>query len=61
MLYGTMDHTIHSSLDKVPVVKERSVVIHPVETLMGQTIDAGRTLINGTWDLLTLKRLREKK
>lgn len=58
-LYGTIDTGIHDSLDKVPVIKERGVVIRPIEHMLTGIYDGAKTLVNGTWDLLTLKRMRE--
>ena len=60
-IYGAVNHGIGESFDKVPVLKERSVVMNPINKLMGDTLDASKKLINGTWDLLTFKSMREKK
>ncbi len=60
-LYGTVNHSIGTTMDKVPVIKERSVVISPVNKLLRDSFDATRTLVNGTWDLLTFKSMRDKK
>ncbi len=60
-LYGTVNHGIGTALDKVPVVQHRSVIISPLDKLMGDTINAGKLIINGTWDLLTLKSMRDKR
>lgn len=59
-LYGTVHHGISDGLDKIPVIKERSVVMNPVDKLLRDSIDASKSLINGTWDLLTFKAMREK-
>ena len=60
-LYGAVNHGIGTALDKVPVLQQRSVVMNPMDKLMGDTIHAGKSLINGTWDLLTFKSMRDKK
>lgn len=60
-LYGNINDGIGKSLDKVPVIKERSVVIHPIDKLLGETIGMTKKIVNGTWDLLTFRSMREKK
>ena len=60
-MYGVVNHQIGTSFDKVPVIKERSVVMKPLDHLMEQTIHAGKSIVNGVWDLVTLRSLREKK
>ena len=60
-IYGAVNHQIDTSLDKIPVIKSRSVIIDPVEKLVKDSVDATKSLINGTWDLLTFKSMRTKK
>ncbi len=60
-VYGTVNHQIDTSFDKIPVLKSRSVIIDPIEKLVKDSVDATKLLINGTWDLLTFKSMRTKK
>lgn len=60
-MYGAINHGIGTAMDKVPVIKERQVVVSPIEKLANDTIHGTRTLLNGMWDVLTLKSMREKK
>ena len=60
-MYGTVNRHIGSAYDKVPVMKDRHVVIDPIEKLGNDSIHGVRTLLNGTWDLLTFKSMRTKK
>ena len=60
-LYGTINHGIGDTMDKVPVLKERSVIMNPIETVAKETIKGTKLLLNGTWDLLTFKSMRDKK
>ena len=60
-IYGTVNHEIGKGMDQVPLIKDRSVVVNPVNKLLGDSMDATKSLVNGTWDLLTFKSLRDKK
>ena len=59
-LYGKVNHEIGTAMDKVPVLQDRSKVIGPIDKLLHATIDGAKSLINGTWDLLTFKSMRGK-
>ncbi len=60
-IYGTVNEGIGKGMDQVPVLKERHVVMNPLDKMLRDTMDGTKMIINGTWDLLTLKSLREKK
>ena len=59
-LYGKVNHEIGAGMDKVPVLQDRSKLMGPIDKLLHDSIDGVKSLINGTWDLLTFKSLREK-
>ena len=59
-IYAKVNHEIGAGLDKVPVLQDRSKVISPIDKLLHDSIEGGKSLINGTWDLLTFKSLRDK-
>ncbi len=60
-LYGAVNHGIGTGMDKVPVLKERSRIMGPIDTMTKETIKGTKFILNGAWDLLTLKSIREKK
>ena len=60
-MYGSVNHHIGTAFDKVPLIKDRHVVVNPIEKLANDSISGTRTLLNGTWDLLTFKSMRTKK
>lgn len=60
-MYGAVNHGIGTAFDKVPVIKERHVVVDPIEKLGNDSIGATRSFLNTTWDLLTFKSMRTKK
>lgn len=60
-LYGAINDGVGKGLDKVPVINKRSVVMDPLDKGIGETIGMTKKIINGTWDLLTFKSMREKK
>lgn len=60
-LYGTVNDGIGKGLDKVPVINKRSVVMDPLDKGIGETIGMTKKIINGTWDILTFKSMRDKK
>ena len=59
-LYAKVDHEIGAGMDKVPVLQDRSKLISPIDKMLHDSIDGVKSLINGTWDLLTFKSMREK-
>ena len=59
-IYGKVNHEIGAGMDKVPVLQDRSKVMGPIDKLLHDSIEGTRSLINGTWDLLTFKSMREK-
>ena len=59
-LYGKVNHEIGAGLDKVPILQDRSKVISPLDKMLHDSIDGGKLLINGAWDLITFKSLRDK-
>lgn len=60
-VYGTINHHVGTSMNKVPVLKSRSVVVEPVEKLGKESVHASKSVINGVWDILTFRSMREKK
>ena len=59
-IYAKVNHAIGTGMDKVPGLRDRSKVISPIDKLLHASIDGAKSLINGTWDFLTFKSLREK-
>ena len=59
-IYGTVNHQIGSTMDQIPVIKERSVIMNPIDKLLKDSVEGVRSIINGTWDLLTFKSMRDK-
>lgn len=60
-LYGAVNHGIGTGMDKVPVLKERSRIMGPLDTMAKETVKGAKFILNGTWDILTFKSMREKK
>lgn len=60
-MYGAVNHGIGTAMDKTPVLKERGVLMNPLDKLLHESIQATKTLLNGTYDLLTFKSMRTKK
>ena len=60
-IYGKVNHEIGAGMDKMPVLQDRSKVMSPIDKLLHESIDGAKSLINGAWDLLTFKSMREKE
>ena len=60
-VYETVNKGIDTSLDKVPAVKLRPLLFEPIDHVVKTSVDSTRSIINGVWDLLTFKSMREKK
>lgn len=58
-LYGELNKGLEKSFDKVPAVKMRPILFDPMDKVLHETLGAGKKIINGTWDLLTLKKYRK--
>ena len=60
-LYETVNKGIDTSLDKVPGIKMRPMLFDPIDKVLRASIDSTKLIVNGLWDALTLKSIREKK
>ena len=58
-LYGKINEGLDKSFDKVPAVKMRPILFDPMDKILHETMDAGKKVLNGTYDLLTLKKFRK--
>ena len=59
-VYQAVSKGIDTSLDKVPGVKLRTIFFNPIDKVAKESMDATKSIVNGTWDLLTLKSMRKK-
>jgi hypothetical protein len=57
-VYETVNHGIDTALDKVPGVQIRPMIFEPVDHVLKTSLDATKVVVNGVWDVVTLKPIR---
>ena len=57
--YDLMNKGLEKSLDKVPEVKLRPIFFDPMDKMLKGILDASKTVLNKTYDFLTLKKFRK--
>jgi hypothetical protein len=58
-LIKSVNSEIGKGLDMMPIVKERHHILDPVRKVRIEALEGAKTIVNGMWDVVTMKSMRK--